>query len=308
MVFDVRMGRMNKIGLVIIGDDQLSQHLDAITAVQGIEVRGHPSTRLDGENLQPSGHHTYITALQDPNADAAVINTGAAERGYWIRQALENGKHVIASPPIARNYKETGELLSLCKEKKRSLFLIYPAGWRKLKRLIRSFTSNKALGVVLAIDIKLDLPQRIVRDDNIGIVEGYFFECLNLIIEEGNPLDVVFSRTRTLALNRPYEDWAWSQLRFKNGLEATIHLNGLAERGNWVVDVYGLMGRVSYRHKWCGFDQAMLKCQYEEWIDAIKGGRSCGEEDYMSSRLAVEWIQQSARMDRPIIRKEVKLD
>ena len=160
---------------------------------------------------------------------------------------------------------------------------------------------------MLAIDLKLEVSQKQIKFDDLGIVESYCYECLNLLNTYENPIDVVWARTRALALNRPFEDWAWMQLRFKNGIEATVHINGLSEKAYWSVDIFGTAGHVRYSNDRDLFNSNGLVGQYKHWANAVVMRSGGEEEEYLSNWRIIEWIQQAARMDMPIISKEVRI-
>ncbi len=85
-------------------------------------------------------YHDYKTLIKKPEIDALVIATPAATHYALSKEALLANKDVFVEKPIALNYKEGEELVSLAKEKDKILMvghiLEYHPAVIKLKEII----------------------------------------------------------------------------------------------------------------------------------------------------------------------------
>jgi len=87
-------------------------------------------------------YNDYQVLLKDPNAKAIVISTPAATHHKLVKEALFSDKDVFVEKPIALNYRDGEELVSLAEEKNKILMvghlLEYHPAVIKLKDLINS--------------------------------------------------------------------------------------------------------------------------------------------------------------------------
>ena len=85
-------------------------------------------------------HHDYKTLIKNPEIDAVVIATPAATHYALSKEALLANKDVFVEKPIALNYREGEELVSVAKEKDKILMvghiLEYHPAVIKLKEII----------------------------------------------------------------------------------------------------------------------------------------------------------------------------
>lgn len=82
----------------------------------------------------------YKILLENPEVEAVVISTPAATHYSLVKETLQAGKDVFVEKPIALNYREGEELVSLAKEKDKILMvghiLDYHPAITKLKEMI----------------------------------------------------------------------------------------------------------------------------------------------------------------------------
>jgi UDP-2-acetamido-3-amino-2,3-dideoxy-glucuronate N-acetyltransferase len=87
-------------------------------------------------------YNDYQVLLKDPNATAIVISTPAATHHKLVKEALLADKDVFVEKPIALNYRDGEELVSLAEEKNKILMvghlLEYHPAVIKLKDLINA--------------------------------------------------------------------------------------------------------------------------------------------------------------------------
>ena len=85
-------------------------------------------------------HNDFKTLLTDPKIDAVVISSPAETHYALAKEVLLSNKDVFVEKPIALNYKDGEELVSLAREKKRILLvghiLEYHPAIIKLKEII----------------------------------------------------------------------------------------------------------------------------------------------------------------------------
>lgn len=294
---------MRKLGVSAIGTEGIDLHLRAIEQVEGLEFKG------DRDIVAHAGDSSdQMAVLQDSEISIAAICCSSAEREYWLRKALEEGKHVITRPPIAKSYKAIREIVQRFKERKKRLVVVLGGGLGLLRPTIQKLADEKTLGPLLAVDIKYYIDRKLIKLQKGGILELYGYACLNLLIDQENPIDAIFARTRSLGQNCPEENMVWAHLQFKNGLEASIHINALGDSDKFDVVVNGMNGAVSFSGLHSKTENISLAIQYANLTRYIMGGFPDEENSYLINRMVLGWINQAARLEKTVIRKEVQID
>lgn len=135
----------SSIKLGIIGSERIVNRFIAESIfVSRINVTGIFSINKNQENKiygQDLFQYTNINNVYENN-DAVYINVPLNVRYAYIKDALENGKHVLAEFPFCNDYKKAEELLSLANEKKlvlmEGLKTAYCPAFTKMISLVKS--------------------------------------------------------------------------------------------------------------------------------------------------------------------------
>ena len=144
--------------------------------------------------------------------------------------------------------------------------------------------------------------------DNEGILLRHAVPYLSLFRRFGS-IDSIFARARSMGANRPTEDIAFGSFRFTNGLETTVEFNGLGVSKNVRMELYGRRGQMSCHLE--HFDES------RSLQDQISSFASISQKDYANTSEAkgvshghhlAGWMLQSARFERELNKREVKLD
>ena len=258
-------------------------------------VKKHDHLALIGSRPKP-----VLEDLKDPAVDLIVIGLPVHERPYWIEQSLEAGKRVLSLTPLAPTLDQTRSLLKQLGPTGIRLAIDAPVWYTQWAQKVRQLANS---GLV-AVEMAIHMPQTSLATSHQGLL-ACTIPYLSLLVHSFGPVDSVWSRTRSLGLNRPQEDWAAVLLRFKSGLEGVVRLSGLGTSAKAQVLGWGV-GREEQVSHTVDPDGA-LSDQLAVLDSWIRGG---GDEFYglrafeAGVNLAC-WIDQGARHNRELSFKEI---
>ncbi len=281
------MNNRHSTALAIIGACRLAEHLAAIEALGGVRL------------LQAA------EALGDPAVRGVVVCAPLRERAHWIRQAAAAGKHVLCAFPPAATFQRLRELVDCCGAAGVELAAFAEALFSPLAAQARQALGQNLLGAPLFFELRVSLPQSWIKDTREGLLLFCGPAYFSLIHEYFGALDSVYARARSLGLNRPEEDVVVAQLRFRNGVEGSVHLNGLGGQGRVVLQIWGERAAREF-----AADLPLdLRPQYRDFLAAIETGRApaLSGARLLESLKWVEWFRQAARFDREVFAHEVCL-
>ncbi len=168
----------------------------------------------------------YEEICDDPEIDAVIIATPVSTHYEFAMNALQKGKHVFITKPIADSSKNASILIN--EAKKRGLILmvdhtfVYTSAVRKIRELIAS----NELGDIFYFDS--------VRV-NLGLFQHDVNVIWDLAVHDLSIMDYVLqlrpravSATGISHINNEPENIAYLTLFFDNKLIAHIHVNWLA--------------------------------------------------------------------------------
>lgn len=274
--------------LAVIGPCRRAEHLAAIEALEGVRLV---------EAAEP---------LADPAVRGVVICTPLAERAHWIGQAAAAGKHILCESPPAATFQRLGQLADRCRGAGVELAATAEVLVSPFAAQVHQALGQGLSGAPLFFELRIAIPQSWVKDAREGLLLGHGLAYWALIHEYFGALDSVYARARSLGLNRPQEDVAVAQLRFRNGVEGLVHLNGLGEQGRASLQIWGERGRNEFAAE-LPFD---LRPQYENFLAALNNGTApvLSGGPLLEGMKWAGWFRQSARLDREVFAKEVCLD
>ena len=301
-----------EFGLAILGSTCLSRHLAAIEALPRLKLVAHCSGGEREASELPrlaSTHSTYDEVLTDADVRGVTVCTSPVERLHWIRRSAAAGKHVFSESPVVSTYRQGRDLAAYCRRMGTSLAVAGPPIYSDLARVVEDCQRNGKIGRPLHFELSRHIPKESLATEKEGVLllQGVF--AMDLLRARFGQLDSVYARTRSIGLNRSAEDIAVAQLRFLNGVEGTVQINGLGSRSAISFHLYGSDGAAEL-----GEDQQRdsgdgLRSQYESFMAAAdgRGEPEFGGRELVQGLFMVEWLNQSARKDREVYRGEVEL-
>ena len=90
-------------------------------------------------------------AISDPDVDAVVVATPAVTHYGLVKQALENGKHVLVEKPLTKNGAEAAELVDLARSSNRVLLVGHIFVYNRAVRWVKEYIDSGELGAVYYI-------------------------------------------------------------------------------------------------------------------------------------------------------------
>lgn len=135
----LRSDKIIKIGIAG-SDPTILKLVKYAKNVNGVKINGIFSEENSFALPEIKSFDNYIKLLSEN--DAVYVATRPEERYGYIKEALENGKHVISESPLALSGKQAVELYNLAKAKNLQLFdsikVAYSLPFQRLILLIKS--------------------------------------------------------------------------------------------------------------------------------------------------------------------------
>ena len=309
-----------KSGLAILGEIRFARrHLEAIERIPSLHLVGYASERGAVEPNRPNHelesplsarrYGSCDEAVDDPAVSGMVICTISSQRAYWSRRAAAAGKHVLCETPAATSLAAALDLISCCETSGVEFALADALLDCGITHCARRLATEGKLGRPLFVEVQISVPRDRVAQSQNGVLLEYGTGMASLVESTFGRIDSVYGRTRSFALNRPQEDVAVAQLRFANGVEGLFQVNGLGEQSELRIEVHGSKGSARLVQQSPVESSSGLARLYANFADLLHRGRRplYGGETMKKGLLAVEWIQQSARQDREVHRRELCL-
>ena len=285
----------------------MAAHVAAIEAVSTLRLvaRADEGDAAASELAAPEG------ILADPRVAAVAVITPAADREYWVRRATDQGKCVLCELPVVSTANAAVKLRNHCRESGVVVLLINRFS-PEPERRFRELVTGTRVGPIVFVEFDLFVPRDWLRPGQQGVVLEYGAPFLPLIQDCLGPIDTIYARTRSLVTNRPQEDVAVAQLRFKNGVEGILQINGLSTEASLRAAVYGASGSAAFEMDLRENDASALQPSYAELARLTSTPTDPGDRaadsavTLVESLFIVDWIHQSARHDTEVHRREVR--
>lgn len=143
----------------IMRDVQLKAYLDAGYHVAGITSRTRERAREVAESRGiPRVYETVDEMLEDPAVEILDIAVPPDLQRGIIGQAIELGRHlkgVLAQKPLAVNYREAAEIVSLCEERGLPLAVNQNMRYDQSVRALKTLLERKVLGTPVLATIEM---------------------------------------------------------------------------------------------------------------------------------------------------------
>jgi predicted dehydrogenase len=201
----------------------------------------------------------YDDLLQDANVEAVYIALPTALHAYWVRKALDAGKHVLCEKPLAPNAQVAESLVAHARLRQRVLQEGMHTWYMQRLRRQRDLVASGELGSLTRIDSCFRVPRiPMARGDfrlNFALGGGaaldlgcYAASCLRYVAgEEGE-----VTRVRYRLASPEVDRWMRAELRLASGARGTCEC-GFRGWYSLRVDV-----RVQCESGWVRWDKAGL--------------------------------------------------
>lgn len=220
-----------RMGLVGCGAIS-TQHLEAIAALDGLELAGVASASAD--RARSVGEHwgvSWTTDLGDllarDDIDAVTISTPSGLHPAQALAALRSGRHVVVEKPIALSVADADAVVGEGRERDLVVATISQRRFEPGVRALRAAVEAGALGRLSMIigEGLYHRPQsyydsaawRGTRDLDGGVLMNQAIHIVDLVRWIGGPVASVAAHVATLGHRMEAEDTASMSLRFRNG-------------------------------------------------------------------------------------------
>jgi predicted dehydrogenase len=179
--------------------------------------RAHPIARLTTD---------FETIISDPTIDAVAIATPAATHFALASRALEAGKHVLVTKPLATRLRDAVTLMDIARKVDRRILVDHTFLFTGAVRKMKQYIDSGELGELYYFDstrINLGIFQ---RDANvIWDLAPHDLSILAFLVDR--PVRSV-AAIGARHLGQAMENMAYVTLQFDDGFLAHIHVNWLA--------------------------------------------------------------------------------
>ncbi|MBO6675854.1 MAG: Gfo/Idh/MocA family oxidoreductase [Rhizobiales bacterium] len=210
-----------------------STHAAAIKASDKVTLQGVTARTPESAQSFASEHgvETYadVAAIAaDPAIDFAIIVTPPNARIELIEPLAKAGKPILLEKPVARDYKEAEQVVTLCEDAGVKLGIVFQHRMREASKKATELIASGALGVLGVVEINVpwwreqayyDEPGRgtYARDGG-GVLISQAIHTLDLALSLTGPVASVQAMTATSRFHTmEAEDFATAGLRFTNG-------------------------------------------------------------------------------------------
>jgi predicted dehydrogenase len=252
-------GRALRAGLVGAGAIS-TQHLEAITALDGIELAGVVSASSErARSLGEQQGVPWSTDLADllarDDVDLVSICTPSGLHASQALDALRAGKHVVIEKPLALSVVDAEAVVREGEQRRLTVAVISQRRYEPLVRALKAAVDDGRLGrlVMVIAEGLYHRPQayydsaawRGTRELDGGVLMNQAIHTVDLLRWVGGPVASVSAHLATLGHRMEAEDTASVSLRFASGALGVIAATTcLAAEQAVELRVYGDQGHV----------------------------------------------------------------
>jgi predicted dehydrogenase len=323
-----------RIGIVGCGAVSAYLHAPAIAATPGLEVCAAVDTDIDNARAlaQDYGEAEAATSLAglDTSLDAIVLATPPHVRLPMIRQAMQQGLHVMVEKPLANTYRECIEIADVAEHERRVLAVCHQ---------YRFWPNRNRIKAMLAEDdpdwpdkVRVSLGNPYSWQSNSGYTVRREMSSGGVLINAGiHPLDTLidwFGEPSEI----DYEDDAFDglesnariRMQYRQGLEVELRLSRTCRLSNtfhleWAERAiefsnsdpvsYRLSAKVGEPETVHVADRALdfIACAadlYRDFCEAIEQGNK-PQVDALEAARVVQLIEQCYLMKRSRVKPEI---
>lgn len=283
---------------------ELAHHLDVLHEVPGVEV----GACCCGPGEAAAGSAPCVSEselLQRGDLDGLVVCAPLAQRAHWCGAAAARGWKVLCASPLSDRIGPMRRLL--------------PGGAAALSVAVASSAycsqvgqsmraSPAGLGRIVFLELEASLARQDLAAQRDGVLLLAGVDYLALLEEAHGPVDSVWAQSRSLLRNRPAEDVCVAYLKCRDGCEGLVMLSGLGSEGGARLRLHGVDASLTVTS---GPDAPRSRAV---WLEAYRGfaallrgeaGPAWSAAEWTGGLRLMQWVQQSARLGREVLRKEV---
>lgn len=260
---------MNKINWGIIGCGDVCEVKSgpAFQIVEGSNL--HAVMRRDAEKARDFAERHHVShfftdandIIHNKKIDAVYIATPPNMHAQYAIEAMKAGKPVYVEKPMARNYKESMEMVKVSRETGVPLFVAYYRRFFPFFLKVKEIIDNEEIGTLLTASLTTVIPPR-KTDFNTKsphwhlIPEiaggGHFFDLachqldvLNFLL---GPIEDVHGFFTNRAGIYEIEDSLTANLRFESGLLASCNWTYAGDENNAIdrIEIFGTNGMITF--------------------------------------------------------------
>ena len=292
------------VGVATIGSKNVAAHIESIGRCDNLNLVGVADAG-EVEIGKALLYETAEAAIADVDVGIIALCTPPLETQHWIRAASGAGKTILAEMPIGVDSRRSRALVEQCAAVGSPLVGVTDLVYSQPGRQFAGCLEEK-IGSPLYLECGISVSDADLANDSTGVLSAHGFGLLALIVKLFGRVDSVYARSRSLKKNRPSEDIAVAQLRFYEGLEGVLIVNGLGDERRTAIQLHGSRGSLSLEEERIRFPDG-LEAQYGELANNRQntGSTRFSGTDLITTQHLLDWIQHSARQNREVSRKEV---
>ena len=207
-------------------------------------------------------YNDYKQLLHDKEIDAVIIALPNHLHASCVKEAAENGKHILLEKPLARNIVEGNEIISVARKNSVKLMIGYPSRFSETFQSLKEKIASGMLGdIQLANAIHVG-PGPFIHRAEEGIPGPLPEWWLNKDLTGGGALIDLGCHVINLLhwyfgevshvdsflgyrFNLNVEDHAICVLEFKTGQIATVNVGWFAQKSQVKIDLQGTVGNAT---------------------------------------------------------------
>lgn len=169
----------------------------------------------------------YETLLQDKTIDAVYIPLPPAFHYFWVKKALEYGKHILVEKPATVKLEEIQELIDIAKDKDLSLVENYGFVFHNQFTQLKELYNSHVIGDLRLIRGAFGFPHRLATDFRYSkaLGGGALLDCGGYVIKAASSFmndPKVVSSHLTVTEGHEVDVYGSVTLRDSNGVEAQL--------------------------------------------------------------------------------------
>jgi len=303
-------GATTPCGICILGSVHLAGHVAALRRASQFRLVGiagqAPGSFADGGDGL-TRYPDADAALRDADVDGVIIDTPVEQRSHWAHSAMEAGKAALCELPLVSSTAQARGLRTACQRSGTQLTMVGNDACPDLDHALRDALGVGGIGIPLYFDLRVAVPRVWLASAREGVLLLHGYSFARVLVERFGPLDTVLARTRSLGRNRPAEDVSVAMLRFINGIEGVMRVDGLGNQAQVQMTIHGASGSVDLRHALRTGPQRDLRTSYDDFARVLCGGATPrhGIGELTDTMYTLDWIRQSARQNAELYRRDV---
>ncbi|MGC7873731.1 oxidoreductase [Desulfosporosinus sp. SYSU MS00001] len=281
------MDRILNVGLIGFGMAGQAFHAPIITAVPGLRLKTvveRKSSKSKEDYPWVEVVHDIEDVFKDNSIDLIVVATPNETHFDYVKQALEQGKHVVVEKPFTVTSQEAAALIQLARSKKRILSVYQNRRWDGDFLTVQQVIEQGMLGRLTEYEAHFDKYLETLRPNTWKEKSlpgsGIVYDLGSHLLDQaqmlfGIPLSVT-ADIRSLREGTEIEDYFEIQLGYQNSLKVTLKASMLVREPGPHFLLHGTKG-------------SFLKYGMDPQEAALRSGRRPGEDSSWGAESESLW-------------------